>query len=144
LNPLDYLNIKYLEVEVNMATTALTRPVPNRSVVNIALWALQLVTAYEFLRAGSAKLMSAPMMIQVFAAVGFGQWFRYFTGAVEVVCAIGLLIPLTSGYAAAVLSAVMVGAVATHVFVLGITPALPLSLLAATLLIAWGRLWRKI
>lgn len=127
-----------------MATNAMARPHLNRRIVSLGLWALQFLAAYEFLRAGTAKLMSAPMMVHVFAAVGLGQWFRYLTGAIEVVCGIGLLIPVASGYAAAALSVVMIGAVATHLFILGAPPSLPLSLLAAMLLVVWGRLWRKI
>jgi putative oxidoreductase len=129
---------------MEMATNAMVQPAVGRRIVNIGLWGLQLLAAYEFFRAGSAKLMSAPMMVQAFAAIGLGQWFRYFTGGLEVVCAAGLLIPMASGYAASGLVAVMLGAVATHLFILGGSPALPLSLLAAMLLVAWGRLLKGV
>jgi uncharacterized membrane protein YphA (DoxX/SURF4 family) len=127
-----------------MATNAVAQPAGSRRAIEIAFWALQILTAFMFLRAGTAKLMSAPMMVQVFTAVGIGQWFRYFTGIIEVVGALALLIPAASGYAAAALAVVMTGAVATHLFILGAPPLLPLSLLAATLLVAWARLGRRI
>lgn len=127
-----------------MATNAMATP--KRTwwmAVQVGLWALQLFAAYVFLRAGSAKLVGAPMMVAVFGKVGLGQWFRYFTGAVEVVSAVGLLVPRAAGYAAAALAAVMVGAVATHLFVLGGSPALPVFLLVAMLIVSWGRLARR-
>jgi putative oxidoreductase len=43
--------------------------------------------------AGGAKLAAAPTMIAVFAKVGLGQWFRYLTGTLEVIGAVGLLVP---------------------------------------------------
>jgi putative oxidoreductase len=43
-----------------------------------------------FLFAAFGKLTSRPMMVQEFDIVGLGQWFRYFTGIVEVVGAAAL------------------------------------------------------
>src|SRR4030088_3524782 len=37
---------------------------------------------------GMLKLIGVPMMVTVFDHVGFGQWFRYVTGLIEVVGAI--------------------------------------------------------
>jgi hypothetical protein len=37
----------------------------------------------------------------------------------------------------------MAGAVATHLFILGGSPVLPLALLAAMTVVAWARLRRK-
>jgi hypothetical protein len=37
----------------------------------------------------------------------------------------------------------MLGAIATHLFVLGGSPALPAFLLVAMLIVCWGRLGRK-
>jgi DoxX-like family len=42
--------------------------------------------------------------IELFARIGIGQWFRYFTGSLEVICAVLLLIPRTSGIARSVVS----------------------------------------
>lgn len=112
-------------------------------VAEVGLWALQIYAAYVFLQTGSAKLMSAPMMVAAFGKIGLGQWFRYLTGTIEVVSAVGLLVPRIAGYAAAALAAVMVGAIATHLFVLGGSPALPVFLLVAMLIVCWGRLGRR-
>jgi uncharacterized membrane protein YphA (DoxX/SURF4 family) len=127
-----------------MATNAMATPKRTWwTAVEVGLWALQIYAAYEFLQAGSGKLLSAPMMVAAFGKIGLGQWFRYFTGTIEVVSAVGLLVPRVAGYAAAALAVVMLGAIATHLFVLGGSPALPAFLLVAMLIVCWGRLGRK-
>ena len=90
-----------------------------------------------FLMAGSMKLAGAAPMVQMFAAIGIGQWFRYATGAIEVVSAVLLLVPSLAGFAALVLVATMIGAIATHLFIIGGNPLAPVMLLAATGTIAW-------
>ena len=62
-------------------------------VKNMALWALQVLTAAAFAVAGYAKLADQPMMVETFEKIGVGQWFRYVTGAIEIASAILLLIP---------------------------------------------------
>ena len=46
-----------------------------------------------FVMAGGSKLAGAPTMVQLFDAIGLGQWFRYVTGTIEIGSAILLLIP---------------------------------------------------
>ena len=79
-------------------------------------------------------------MVTEFGKLGLGQWFRYFTGALEVVGAIGLLIPKYSGYAALILCAVMIGAIIAVLKVLGGPPTLPVILLVVSGFIAYFRL----
>jgi uncharacterized membrane protein YphA (DoxX/SURF4 family) len=113
---------------------------PKRSrVVAGSLWALQIVTAAMFLAAGISKLTGVDAMVQAFASIGVGQWFRYVTGTIEVVSAALLLIPSVASYGAAALAATMIGAVITHLFVIGGSPAVPIVLLASTATIAWAR-----
>jgi uncharacterized membrane protein YphA (DoxX/SURF4 family) len=74
--------------------------------------------------------------IELFAQIGIGQWFRYFNGGLEMICAVLLLIPRTSAIAAALLACIMAGAVLTHLFILrdgyaAIFPAFPLLILLA-------------
>ena len=106
---------------------------------NAGLWALQIAGAAMFFMAGTSKLMGAESMIQVFTAVGLGQWLRYFTGTLEVLGAAALLVPNFAGLAALWLTAVMVGAVIAHLTVLGGSPAIPLALLIGMAIVAWGR-----
>lgn len=79
------------------------------------------------------------MMVQAFGAIGLGQWFRYATGAIEVVSAVLLLTPSAASYGAAALAVTMVGAIVTHLFIIGGSPAIPVVLLASTATIAWAR-----
>ena len=76
----------------------------------IATWALRAALAALFLFAAVMKLMGQPMMVQEFDAVGLGQWFRYFTGALELVGGIALLIPSLSVLGALVVLLVDIGA----------------------------------
>jgi putative oxidoreductase len=103
------------------------------------IWTLQIFSAALFLFAGLHKLTGAPDMVQAFAAIGLGQWFRYFTASIEIVAGVGLLIPAVASYAAAALAVTMVGAIVSHLFILGGNPAAAIVLLASTMTIAWAR-----
>ena len=105
----------------------------------ITLWILSSLVALAFLAAGGAKLAGAAAMVAVFDKVGLGQWFRYFTGFLEVAACIGLLISRYAFYAACLLAVVMVGAIIAHLTVLGGSPAAPVMLLVLTGIIAYLR-----
>lgn len=111
-------------------------------VANIALWALQILLALMFAMAGLSKLFGDPVMAEMFATIGIGQWFRYLVGVLEIAGAVGVLIPRLSGLAALGLACLMAGAVVTNVFVLGASPLLPLVLLLVGGLVVWGRWYR--
>ena len=111
-------------------------------VKNTVLWLLQAASAAVFVMAGVAKLTGAESMVHLFAAVGLGQWLRYFTGGLEVAGAMALLVPAIAGLGAIWLAAVMVGAVIAHLVVLGSSPAVPVALLVAMAIVAWGR-WER-
>jgi uncharacterized membrane protein YphA (DoxX/SURF4 family) len=107
--------------------------------LTIALWIVQVALALMFFMAGTKKLTSDPMMVEVFATVGLGQWFRYVTGALEVLGALMLLVPRLAGWGASLLSCVMVGALIAHATVLHGSPALPVVLLVGLIFVVWGR-----
>lgn len=106
-------------------------------VLNLTVWVLQVLLTLMFLYFGASKLRSDDLFwIAVFAKIGIGQWFRYFTGVLEVVCAVMLLVPRTSGIAAALLACTMAGAVLAHLLVIhdgyaSIFPGFPLLILVA-------------
>ena len=104
-----------------------------------AVWILSVAAAGMFLMAGWGKLAGAPQMVGLFDAIGVGQWFRYLTGVIEVGAALALFVPSVAAFAAAALAATMVGAIATHLFIVGGSVAIPVLLLAATSFIAWTR-----
>ena len=78
-------------------------------------------------------------MVELFDKVGLGQWFRYFTGLLEVSAGIGLLISRYAFYAAVLLAIVMVGAIIAHVTVLGGSPAPAVVLFVLSGIIAYLR-----
>jgi len=108
-------------------------------IINVGLWMLQIGAAGMFLMVGFFKLSGDPRMVGLFDAIGLGQWFRYLTGTLEVAGAFLLLIPRTSGLGALMLAGVMLGAVATHLFVVGGSPLGAIILLIVTGITAWGR-----
>ena len=66
-----------------------TLPASSGKVRLITLWILSGLLALAFLGAGGAKLAGAAAMVEIFNNVGLGQWFRYFTGVLEVAGGIG-------------------------------------------------------
>lgn len=125
-----------------MAETS-TASIPSsspRKAILVLIWILSILEAAIFLCVGIPKLLNVPIMVSEFAKLGLGQWFRYFTGALEIIGAIGLLIPKYSGYAALLLCAIMVGAIIAMLAVLGGPPTLPIILLIISAFIAYFRL----
>jgi hypothetical protein len=96
-----------------------------------------------FLMAGGLKLFGAPEMVALFNAVGIGQWFRYVTGSIEVSSAIALLVPSFAVFGALALVPTMVGAVATNLFIVGASPAIPMVLLLGSAVVVWAR-WQQL
>jgi putative oxidoreductase len=110
-----------------------------RRAATIALWTVQLAVAALILMAGTFKLVGDPQMVALFQAIGLGQWFRYLTGAIEVVAGLTLVIPTLAAFGALLLVPTMIGAVATHLFIVGGSPLLPLALLVAAVTIVSAR-----
>jgi hypothetical protein len=110
----------------------------SRTVTAIS-WTLQVLIVAMFLFAGSLKLTGAPLMVQEFGLLGLGQWFRYFTGSIEVVSAVLLLVPGLALYGALLAAATMTGAVIAHAVVLPGSPVPAAVLFAAAVSVAWIR-----
>jgi putative oxidoreductase len=100
--------------------------------LNVTLWVFQILLAAAFLAAGGAKFTNSPDMVEAFQKIGIGQWFRYLTGSLEVLGAIGLLIPRLTFYGAALLAWIMLCAVITCLAILGTSPVPALALLVFT------------
>src|SRR5712671_4081546 len=109
--------------------TTIARPASRKGRL-ITLWTLSALAALTFIGAGGAKLAGAAVMVELFDKVGLGQWFRYCTGLLEVAAGIGLLISRYAFYAAILLVIVMIGAIITHLAIVGGSPAPAASLLA--------------
>lgn len=61
--------------------------------LDVAFWVLQLLLAAVALIAGATKLAGMQMHVETFEKLGVGQWLRYFTGIVEVLAAILIVVP---------------------------------------------------
>jgi putative oxidoreductase len=116
-----------------------TSPVHIGRTGRFALWAVQIALAAMFLLAGSSKLMGAAAMVALFEAIGIGQWFRYLTGFIEVGSALALLVPSFAVFGALILVPTMAGAIATHLFIVGGSPALSAVLLLGSAIVVWAR-----
>ena len=120
------------------AMTATQAPALLRGRV-VALWLTQIALAAMFMFVGGLKLTGAPQLVALFDAIGIGQWFRYVTGSIEVVSAVALLVPAWAAFGALLLFPTLVGAVITHLFIVGGSPVPATVLLIGSLVIAWAR-----
>ena len=80
------------------------------NVKNILTWVLRILVAGLFAFAGFMKLSGQPMMVEEFGVVGLGDWFRIFTGVVEILGAAAVLYPVTTAWGALLLLCVDAGA----------------------------------
>jgi putative oxidoreductase len=92
--------------------------VENNGVLNIVLWVLRALMAALFLFAAYAKLSGNPMMVTEFGKVGLGDWFRVFTGVLELVGGVLILVPAASALAALLLLCVDIGALVAQLTVI--------------------------
>jgi putative oxidoreductase len=102
-------------------------------------WALRLGVALVFIGIGWEKVFPWPgsYWITLFAAIGFGQWFRYMTGTLQIIGGLLMIVPRTALFGAALLACTMIGAILTHLFLLNtgvggaVLPAAFLALIVA-------------
>jgi putative oxidoreductase len=107
------------------------------------VWILQLVMAGVFVYFGVAKIMPAnAAWVQMFEAIGLGQWFRYLTSALEIVCGLLLLVPRAVPIAGSFLALTMIAATLVRLLILDhAVSALfaPAACFAALVVIVWYR-----
>lgn len=112
---------------------------PGRA-LNVTLWVLQILLALFMVAASAApKLIGHESAAEGFDTIGWGDWFMYVIGALELAGGVGLVIPRLSGLAAIGLSLLMVGAAIFNATVLDFPVYTPLILLVFFVFIAWGR-----
>ncbi|GAA1844469.1 DoxX family protein [Asanoa iriomotensis] len=103
------------------------------------VWIPQVLLALAIGGGGLAKLFGDPAMVDLFADIGAGQWFRYLVGSLELTGAVGLVIPRLAFAAALGLTGLLAGAAVTNVAVLGVSPLVPVAYLAVAALLAYAR-----
>ncbi|MBR1193615.1 DoxX family protein [Bradyrhizobium sp. AUGA SZCCT0169] len=103
------------------------------------LWIVRGLLALAFAGAGGAKLYGVPMLVESFQHIGLGQWFRYATGALELLGAFLILTPSLAAVGAVLLICIMIGATVTHLFVVGGSAVPALVLLALSAIVAYAK-----
>ena len=80
-------------------------------------FAIRISVALVFFITGLDKFLQSPEWDQVFRLIGWGNWFRYFTGIVEMAGGLMFLLPATTTLGAILLTAAMLGAMTYHIVV---------------------------
>ncbi len=119
-------------------TTAPAETSRTRAVTGSLLRALPAIAVGAlFIFIGYGKFASRGMWVQIFEQIGLGQWFRIFTGVVQVTGGV-LMIPRRTRTAGAVLlGCTMLGAAIVDVVVVGS----PVVVVPLFLLIIIGTVW---
>ena len=85
-----------------------------------ASWVLQIIVAVILLQTLFFKFTAAPESVYIFSTLGAEPWGRIGSGVVELIAAILLLVPTTITIGAALALFVIVGAIVSHLTILGI------------------------
>jgi putative oxidoreductase len=83
-------------------------------------WLLQLVVAVILLQTLFFKFTGAAESVYIFSTLGAEPWGRIGSGVVELIAAILLLVPATVTVGAGIALVVIVGAIVSHLTILGI------------------------
>jgi uncharacterized membrane protein YphA (DoxX/SURF4 family) len=108
---------------------------------NVVLWVLQVLIALAFLTAAIGKLTANSSTVHTFDQIGFGHWFMYLMGILELAGTIGILIPRLCGLAALAFVGLMIGAFITELAISASTGnvLVPVIYLIPVAIVAWGR-----
>ncbi|MFP5042517.1 DoxX family protein [Parasediminibacterium sp. JCM 36343] len=84
------------------------------------LWISRIVAAIIMLQTLFFKFTAAPESVYIFTKVGIEPWGRIGSGIAELLASLLIIFPKTSIYGAILAVGVMAGAIASHLFILGI------------------------
>jgi len=110
-----------------------------RGVIDVfTLWLPRIALVLAFVLIGGTKFNNDPRgeWFKLFERIGWGQWFRYFTGAMQITGALLMLTPWTLTLGAVMLACTMVGAMIVDVTVMhavgyALAPLILLGFIAA-------------
>jgi putative oxidoreductase len=86
----------------------------------IIAWICRVVAAVILLQTLFFKFTAAPESVYIFTKVGLEPWGRIGSGVAELIAAILILIPPTTWLGAGLALAVMLGAIFSHLTILGV------------------------
>jgi putative oxidoreductase len=106
----------------------------------IAIWVLRILLGLIFLAIGIEKLTGTMGTVPFFEGIGWGQWFRYASGALDTLGALLILMPRWTSFGALIITCTVgLGTILFYTKAL-YNPIFPLmmTLMAATLVwLAW-------
>jgi len=114
----------------------------------ILLWVFRLAAAVILLQTLLFKFTGAPESIYIFSALGIEPYGRIGSGIAELIAAILILVPRTTLLGALMGAGIMIGAIFSHLFVLGIVvqndngglfALAVITFLCCTVLIYWNK-----
>src|SRR5262245_18838527 len=76
----------------------------------LKVWLVRLGVALLFIFVGKTKFAEHSEWVGIFDRIGFGQWFRYFTGTLQIIGGTFVLIPKTFPVGILILASTMLGA----------------------------------
>jgi len=86
---------------------------------NITIWILKIALAGLYLMMAMPKFQGADLTIFIFSSLGVEPWGRYATGSIEIAVFLLVLIPATTIYGVLLSLGTIIGALLSHIFVLG-------------------------
>lgn len=86
----------------------------------VFLWILRLIAAIIMLQTLFFKFTAAPESIYIFSSLGMEPWGRIGNGILELIAAVLILYPRTTGLGAILATGLMTGALLSHLTKLGI------------------------
>jgi uncharacterized membrane protein YphA (DoxX/SURF4 family) len=123
-----------------MTTIATATPTTRSRGRRYALAALQVVLAAVYVAAGLGKVTLDATVVTGFTAMGIGPAGIVTIGVLELLGAIGLLIPRIAGLAATAFVALMIGAVVITAATVGVAMVpVPAVVLVLAAVVAWAR-----
>jgi putative oxidoreductase len=78
-------------------------------------WILRLAVTGVFLSVGADKFNAHSMWVKLFEQIGWGQWFRYLTGILQIAGAVLVIVPPTFLIGIGILACTMAGATAVWI-----------------------------
>jgi putative oxidoreductase len=103
-----------------METATVQAPITISPTWTVVSWILRLLAAGILLQTLFFKFTAAPESVYIFTRVGAEPWGRIGSGVIELIAAILLLIPAYAWLGAILAAGVMLGAIVSHLTVLGI------------------------
>jgi putative oxidoreductase len=103
----------------------------------VLIWALRILLSFFFLVIGVSKLTGTLQTVEFFTAIGWGQWFRYLTGVLDLVGAALLLTPRWIFFGALILTCTVGSATLICIFLLRQSPLVPLVFALLAVSLAW-------